>query len=58
MLSNEEVLQHLYNKIFNKIPKFDLQGIRVDERSREKEELIGRSERVVGRLPAITSFRR
>jgi hypothetical protein len=66
VLSNEEVLEHLYGKIFAKVPRIDLEQARREDREvmvgREvagsgRQSKLGRSERVVERLPEISAKR-
>jgi hypothetical protein len=52
VLSNEEILQHLFNKIFKKEPVYEAKS------KEQKLENLSMTERVIGRLPAITSLRR
>lgn len=65
VLSNEEILQHLYQKIFTSRPKLNYEelsqeGLNLmslrDLGKSEREK--GRSERVVGRLPSISAMRK
>ena len=58
VLSNEEILEYLYQKIFNKAPtrlEYELDN----EGSKQlRTGVLGQSEKAVGRLPLINSFRR
>ena len=58
VLSNEEVLQHLYRKIFSNNGRVEIEQAKWEgkEKKTEKElRELNRSERVVSRLPEISS---
>ena len=63
VLSNEEILEHLYKKIFNKTGRLEVEKQKWEGREMQERNLstnrerLGRSERVVSRLPAISARR-
>lgn len=55
VLSNEEVLTHLYQKIFSKGGAVEAEQAKWEAQTDRELRKLGRSERVVSRLPEISS---